>query len=222
MSEERRPPEDHGWRGLASGGWAAGPVGLIVPEARAGWVQSRRRNWVAVAAANRKGRNRPAGWRELARLVASLARTRVTSARARIARCRLKAQLRVLSCVRGRCFAVVSLRRSLRFFGRGRALACLSLHVRARSVPDRRVTAFAAEFWVGVAADGRGARAWHGRAFFVSPGFHSGGRCVVYSPRCGARGLGRHRPCACVPTAVPARAARFGSAVRFFFARALK
>ena len=186
-------------------------------------MQSRRRSWVAVAAANRKGRNRPAGWRELARLVASLARTRVTSARARIARCGLKAQLRVVGYVRGRCFAVVSLRRSLRFFGRGRALACLSLHVRARAVPVRRVTAFAAEFWVGVAADGRGARAWHGRGFFVSPGFHSGGRCVVYSPRCGARGLeGRHRPCACVPTAVPARAARFGSKVRFFFARALK
>ena len=156
MSEERRPPEDHGWRGLASGGWAAGPVGLIVPEARAGWMQSRRRNWVAVAAANRKGRNRPAGWREVARLVASLARTRVTSARARIARCGLKAQLRVVSCVRGRCFAVVSLRRSLRFFGRGRALACLSLHVRARAVPVRRVTTCAAEFLGGVAADGRG------------------------------------------------------------------
>ena len=113
MSEERRPPEDHGWRGLASGGWAAGPVGLIVPEARAGWMQSRRRSWVAVAAANRKGRNRPAGWRELARLVASLACTRVTSARARIARCGLKAQLRVVGYVRCRCFAVVSLRRSL-------------------------------------------------------------------------------------------------------------
>ena len=185
-------------------------------------MQSRRRNWVAVAAANRKGRNRPAGWREVARLVASLARTRVTSARARIARCGLKEQLRVLSCVRGRCFAVVSLRRSLRFFGRGRALAGLSLHVRARSVPVRRVTVFATELWVGVAANGRAARAWHGRGFFVSRGFHSGGRCVVYSPRCGARGLGRHRPCACVPTAVPARAARFGSKVRFFFARALK
>ena len=113
MSEERRPTEDHGWRGLASGGWAAGPVGLIVPEARAGWMQSRRRSWVAVAAANRKGRNRPAGWRELARLVASLTRTRVTSARARIARCWLKAQFRVAGCVRGRCFVVVLLRRSL-------------------------------------------------------------------------------------------------------------
>ena len=180
-------------------------MGLIVPEARAGWMQSRRRNWVAVAAANRKGRNRPAGWREVARLVASLARTRVTSARARIARCGLKEQLRVMSCVRGRCFAVVSLRRSLRFFGRGRALAGLSLHVRARSVPVRRVTVFATELWVGVAANGRAARAWHGRGFFVSRGFHSGGRCVVYSPRCGARGLGRHRPCACVPTAAPVR-----------------
>ena len=154
--------------------------------------------------------------------MASLARTRVTSARARIARCGLKAQLRVLCCVRGRCFAVVSLRRSLRFFGRGRALAGLSLHVRARSVPARRVTVLAADFWVGVAADGRGARAWHGRGFFVSPGFHSGGRCVVYSPRCGARGLGRHRPCACAPTTEPARAARCGSKVRFFFTRALK
>ena len=76
-------------------------------------MQSRRRSWVAVAAANRKGRNRPAGWRELARLVASLTRTRVTSARARIARCWLKAQFRVAGCVRGRCFVVVLLRRSL-------------------------------------------------------------------------------------------------------------
>jgi hypothetical protein len=67
-----------------------------------------------VAAANRKGRNRPAGWRELARLVSSLARTRVTSARARIARRGLKARLWVVGCVRGRYFAVVSLRWSLR------------------------------------------------------------------------------------------------------------
>ena len=44
VSEERRPTEDHGWRGLASGGWAAGPVGLVVSEARAGWMQSRRRS----------------------------------------------------------------------------------------------------------------------------------------------------------------------------------
>ena len=185
-------------------------------------MQSRRRSWVAVAATNRKGRNRLAGWRELARLVASLTRTRVTSARARIARCGLKAQLRVVGCVRGRCFAVVSLRRSLRFFGRGRALTCLSLHVRARAVPVRRVTTCAADFLVGVAADGRGARAWHGRGCFLYPEFHSGGRCVVYSPGCGARDLGRHRLCSRVPTAVPARAARFGSKVRFFFARALK
>ena len=171
-----------------------------------------------------QGRNRPVGWRELARLVASLARTRVTSARARISRCGLKAQFRVVGCVRGRRFAVVSLWRSLRFFGRGRALACLSLYVRARAVPVRRVTTCAAKSWVGVAADGRGARAWHGRGCFLSPGSHSGGRCVFfYSPGCGAaRGLGRHRPCARVPTAVPARAARFRSEVCFLLARALK
>ena len=70
-------------------------------EARLGWLQPRRRIWVAVAAASDMGRIRADRVVQLARLVASLARTRVTSARARITRCGLKAQLR--GYVRGRC-----------------------------------------------------------------------------------------------------------------------
>ena len=53
---------------------------------------------MAVAAANGKGRIRAGRVVELARLVASLARTRVTSARAHIARCGLEAMVCRRAC----------------------------------------------------------------------------------------------------------------------------
>ena len=139
---------------------------------------------------------------ELARLVASLARTRVTSAQARIVRYGLKARLRAVGCLRGRRAVAFQLRR--------RPTRMCSAAAPSRNA--RRGT------WVGGAADGRGARA-RGCCFAAVP--LAGGRCVV-SSHCGLPGAARvacdaahvrachppHRPasqdlfeCACFPLA---------------------
>ena len=125
----------------------ARPVGLVLLEARPGWLQSRRRIWVAVAAANDKGRIRADRVVQLSRRVSSLARTRVTRARARSramvwrrgsgrwAACAIAAPLQFHAG--GRCLR--------RFFGqragvRSRVCVFVHAHVQCRRAELQRTT----------------------------------------------------------------------------------